>query len=123
MAEDHRGRTVGNPTTPHGGHTPTPRQVQLGRTNYSEYDNRSNSFGVRWNSGDYESQAAENLVYSDGPRAGLPLDIQHLKDLEDNSNPGNMFAVRDANIAFKQDGIVVPDPYGEDVPTDKLARY
>jgi len=29
MAEDHRGRIVGNPGTSHGGHRPTPRLAQL----------------------------------------------------------------------------------------------
>lgn len=29
MATDHRGNNVGNPTTSHGGHRPTPRLAQL----------------------------------------------------------------------------------------------
>lgn len=125
MATDHRGRVVGNPNSAHGGFLPPPPEVQLGRTDYLEYDPSDDSFGVHWRSGDYESQPAKNLVYADGPRAGYPLDMEHLKEVWDSSHPDNMFGKRHVDIAFKPDNpkIVVPDPYGEDVPTDTLGRY
>jgi len=67
MAEDHRGRTVGNPTTSHGGHRPTPRLVLL--LAHEMGNPRNNKFLYGSIPPEHREETAQNLINSH--RAGV----------------------------------------------------
>lgn len=71
MAQDHRGRIVGNPETSHGGHVPTPRMSPEDKTMKA----REESLGE---ASDYDTEAAYASNYRDSVEE--PVDEETYKN-------------------------------------------